>query len=165
MVRGKLRCLGNSVRLKARFGSGYRLSVRVDTTVESNIDSYVEKARNLRIILEKLLGIKTHDESHDYLHFVIEHESEDKLPHVLSYLKMHALELGILDVQLRLAPLEEVFLNVSRKAELEFAQAQGRFEFLTLDEEDIVVKVPVGAEFIKSPSKLYFVCLRISLFR
>jgi hypothetical protein len=29
MARGRLRCLGTSLRLKARFGSGYRVSVRV----------------------------------------------------------------------------------------------------------------------------------------
>lgn len=29
MARGRLRCVGTSLRLKARFGSGYRVSVRV----------------------------------------------------------------------------------------------------------------------------------------
>lgn len=29
MARGRLRCLGNSLRLKSRFGSGYRVSTRV----------------------------------------------------------------------------------------------------------------------------------------
>jgi len=29
MVRGKLRCVGSSLRLKSRFGSGYRVSVRI----------------------------------------------------------------------------------------------------------------------------------------
>ena len=29
MARGRLRCIGNSLRLKARFGSGYRVSIRV----------------------------------------------------------------------------------------------------------------------------------------
>lgn len=42
----------------------------------------------------------------------------------------HAQELGVVDVQLRLTPLEEVFLNVARKAELEAAQAGARFEGL-----------------------------------
>ena len=40
----------------------------------------------------------------------------------LPALQGHAHELGVADVQLRLTPLEEVFLNVSRKAELEHAQ-------------------------------------------
>lgn len=77
-------------------------------------------------------------------------------------------------MQLRLTPLEEVFLNVTRKAELEHAevcrsgcnltprkrdnlthvfhlQAEGRYELLTLTEEGLAIKVPVGAEFISSP--------------
>ena len=29
MARGRLRCIGTSLRLKARFGSGYRVSIRV----------------------------------------------------------------------------------------------------------------------------------------
>jgi hypothetical protein len=29
MARGRLRCIGNSLRLKSRFGSGYRISIRV----------------------------------------------------------------------------------------------------------------------------------------
>ena len=36
----------------------------------------------------------------------------------------HKLELGVVDVQLRLTPLEEVFLNVTRKAELAHAQVR-----------------------------------------
>ena len=36
MCRGSLRCIGSSVRLKARFGAGYKLSVSVgdDTAPE-----------------------------------------------------------------------------------------------------------------------------------
>ena len=37
-------------------------------------------------------------------------------------LQAHSWEMGIADVQLRLTPLEEVFLTISRKAELEHAQ-------------------------------------------
>jgi hypothetical protein len=37
-------------------------------------------------------------------------------------LQAHADSLGVADVQLRLTPLEEVFLTVTRKAELEHAQ-------------------------------------------
>jgi hypothetical protein len=62
------------------------------------------------------------DESLDYVHFLVPYEHEDRLPLLFAYLKGHASELGVVDVQLRLTPLEEVFLNISRKAELEHAQ-------------------------------------------
>jgi len=29
MARGKLRCIGNGLRLKARFGSGYKFSIKL----------------------------------------------------------------------------------------------------------------------------------------
>lgn len=32
MVRGRLRCVGSSLRLKSRFGSGYRVSVRIQAS-------------------------------------------------------------------------------------------------------------------------------------
>ena len=41
-------------------------------------------------------------------------------------------EFGIADIQLGLATLEEVFLNIARKAELESATAEGRLVTLTL---------------------------------
>lgn len=39
-------------------------------------------------------------------------------------LQKHARELFIDDVQLRMTPLEEVFMNVTRKAELEHAEVR-----------------------------------------
>ncbi len=69
-------------------------------------------------------------------------------------LQSHSADLGVGDVQLRLTPLEEVFLNVTKKAELKYAEAEGRYEMLQLVEENITIKVPIGAEFIQSPSML-----------
>ena len=50
------------------------------------------------------------------------YEHEDRLPALFASLKAHAGRLGVADVQLRLTPLEEVFLTVARKAEHEHAQ-------------------------------------------
>jgi hypothetical protein len=91
------------------------------------------------------------DESLDYVHFLVPYENEDKLAMLFAYLKAHGAQLHVADIQLRQTPLEEVFLNVSRKAELEHAQAEGHFEMLTIPDENVAVKVPTGAEFIQSP--------------
>ena len=49
-------------------------------------------------------------------------------------------DLGIVDIQLSLSTLEEVFLNIARAAELETAQAEGRFESIVLaDGTDVQV--------------------------
>ena len=51
-------------------------------------------------------------------------------------------ELNIQDIQLSLTPLEEVFLNVARQAELEYARNNAQFETLTITEEkNITIKV------------------------
>jgi hypothetical protein len=42
-------------------------------------------------------------------------------------------ELGVSDLQLGLTTLEEVFLTISRQADLENAAAEGRFEKLTVN--------------------------------
>lgn len=42
-------------------------------------------------------------------------------------------QLGISDLQLGLTTLEEVFLTISRQADLENAAAEGRFETLTVN--------------------------------
>lgn len=42
-------------------------------------------------------------------------------------------ELGVSDLQLGLTTLEEVFLTISRQADLESAAAEGRFEKLTVN--------------------------------
>ncbi len=64
MVRGKLRCIGSSLRLKSRFGSGYRVSVRiegkdniggVDQQVTHN-EMYKERIRELFV---NRLGVKS----------------------------------------------------------------------------------------------------------
>jgi hypothetical protein len=91
--------------------------------------------------------------------------------------------LHIQDVQLRPTPLEEVFMTITKKAELEHAQVrrlsarrflhsgltaakwlqiEGRFETLILAEEGIALKIPVGADFIESPGMVlcqaFFCC-------
>lgn len=87
--------------------------------------------------------------------------------------------LHIRDVQLRPTPMEEVFMTITKKAELENAevrvliyrvsnfgsklislvmvpQAEGRFETLLLAEEGIALKIPVGADYIESPGENSF---------
>lgn len=220
MARGRLRCIGTSLRLKARFGSGYRVSIRVQgstpapgtsapgssiavsssgrasTAFDNPLceiqpepgqqaqqaqleralrETYsstgsstgsssshgnehqrdpaaARQAAGVRALFLQQLGIKPSDESLDYLHFLVPYEHEDRLPALFSHLKAHQAAMGVADVQLRLTPLEEVFLNVARKAELEHAQLSGHKEALSLAEEGVTVQVPIGAEFIQSPA-------------
>lgn len=83
---------------------------------------------------------------------------------------------GIRDIQLRPTLLEEVFMTITKKAELERAevcipamrdrdsnslcchsncllQHEGRYETLILAEEQVGLRIPIGAEYIKSPGR------------
>ncbi|KAL4855684.1 ABC transporter A family member 11 [Chlorella vulgaris] len=216
MARGRLRCIGNSLRLKSRFGSGYRISIRVQGgggsgggawagaagggggscppastsfargllatesgeiqpdrlahltaadvmkpasrqvppagEVRQRDPAAAAQAAAVRALFLQQLDVKPSDESLDYLHFLVPYEQEAALPALFSHLKANAAALGVADVQLRLTPLEEVFLAVARKAELEHAQLEGRRETLALAEEGVSVSVPLGADFIQSPA-------------
>ncbi|KAL4424942.1 hypothetical protein ABPG77_009671 [Micractinium sp. CCAP 211/92] len=218
MARGRLRCLGNSLRLKSRFGSGYRVSIRVlgsggGTAIAAGISaarasqlglpvlgstscsSYsnplceiqpepvlaaaapavaasssgslqqekpggqchqrdpvaARHAAAVKALFLQQLAIKPCDESLDYVHFLVPYEHEDRLPALFAHLKSNP-ALGVVDVQLRMTPLEEVFLTVARKAELEHAQLEGRKVALALEEEGVTVQVPIGADLIQSPA-------------
>ena len=158
MVRGSLQCIGTSLRLKSRFGSGYRVSVRVQTEGDARGTSKTleDLKTSVKIMFMNRLGVKSADETQDYVHFLVPYENEDKLPLMLAHIKSRKSQLGIGDVQLRLTPLEEVFLNVTKKAELQHAEAEGRYEPLLLVEEKITIKVPIGAEFIQSPNGQFY---------
>lgn len=59
MVRGRLRCIGTSLRLKSRFGSGYRVSVRIAGQATSNGEGEVEKRNLIKAIFTKRLGVSS----------------------------------------------------------------------------------------------------------
>lgn len=64
--------------------------------------------------------------SDTFVHFLLPHEEEDKLPLMLSHLRNNASLLGIRDLQLRPTPLEEVFMTITKKAELENAEVRSK---------------------------------------
>lgn len=69
-------------------------------------------------------------------------------------------EFGISDIQLGLATLEEVFLNIARQAELETATAEGRLATLTLTSG---ASVEVKLNFAMN-SENYFLVLKDNKF-
>ncbi|PQQ15525.1 ABC transporter A family member 2 isoform X1 [Prunus yedoensis var. nudiflora] len=78
------------------------------------------------------------EENIAFLTFVIPHHREGLLTNFFAELQDREREYGIVDIQLGLATLEEVFLNIARQAELEAATAEGRL-------------IPVGARFVGIP--------------
>uniref|UniRef100_M4D8W8 ABC transporter domain-containing protein n=1 Tax=Brassica campestris TaxID=3711 RepID=M4D8W8_BRACM len=120
MAKGRLRCIGTSIRLKSRFGTGFITTV---SFLENKKDGSGTSPEPLKRFFKK--GF-------------------------FEELQYRESEFGISDIQLGLATLEEVFLNIARRAELESATAEGTVVTLEL-ESGILVEIPVGARFVGIP--------------
>jgi ABC-type multidrug transport system ATPase subunit len=55
MVRGKLQCVGTSLRLKSRYGSGYRVSVRV----HAGLSNFDDQKTRIKSLFMTRLGVKS----------------------------------------------------------------------------------------------------------
>ncbi|CAH2043969.1 unnamed protein product [Thlaspi arvense] len=145
MAKGRLRCIGTSIRLKSRFGTGFVATV-------SFIDG--KKGNTVHVGLKKLfeerLKVEPAEENKAFMTFVIPHDKEKLLTEFFDELQNRESEFGISDIQLGLATLEEVFLNIARRAELESATTEGTMVTLEL-ESGISVEIPVGARFVGIP--------------
>ncbi|KAM5570463.1 hypothetical protein ABKV19_011226 [Rosa sericea] len=149
MAKGRLRCIGTSIRLKSRFGTGFIANVRFkeSTNGDEVATSHHEAVKQL---FKYRLDVSPKEETRAYLTFVIPHNREGILAKFFAELQDQEVELGIADIQLGLATLEEVFLNIARRAELENATAEGRMVTLTLT-SGVLVQIPTGARFVGIP--------------
>lgn len=136
IAKGRLRCFGSSLRLKNKFGAGFRLAVSVmpqgaTSMSHSALDQITEEAlaekrRRLNQFFADRLGLAPYDEGRAYTTFIIPREMEDKLSGFLDALKGAKDQLGITDTQMSLTTLEEVFLTIARKAEQQAAAAANK---------------------------------------
>ncbi|KAI9086495.1 hypothetical protein K1719_031579 [Acacia pycnantha] len=155
MAKGRLRCIGTSIRLKSRFGTGFiaNISFHGNNFERSSADTEATSTRNHEIVkqfFENNLGVVPKEENSAFLTYVIPHDREGVLMNFFEELQDREEEFGISDIQLGLATLEEVFLNIARQAELESAAAEGSLTTLTLTSGESV-KIPVGARFVGIP--------------
>ncbi|WZY72406.1 hypothetical protein YC2023_004646 [Brassica napus] len=128
MAKGRLRCIGTSIRLKSRFGTGFITTV---SFLENKNNGAGTSREPLKRFFKKHLKVEPIEEKKAFMTFVISHDKEKLLA-------------------LGLATLEEVFLNIARWAELESATAEGTVVTLEL-ESGILVEIPVGARFVGIP--------------
>ncbi|GBF95818.1 ABC transporter A family [Raphidocelis subcapitata] len=130
MARGRLRAIGTSVRLKQKFGAGYVLSVSPAGAARSYSDLAMAAAAGrhgeaIKDFVRSELGLDPAEETRAYTTWLVAKEKEAELVALLGRLEDRSIELGVADVQLSLTSLEDVFLAVSKKAELEAAAAAG----------------------------------------
>ncbi|KAL6646412.1 hypothetical protein ACP70R_018020 [Stipagrostis hirtigluma subsp. patula] len=158
MAKGKLRCIGTSIRLKSKFGTGYIANVNFSGNghIQSpNVNSNTEAPVNPNIeavkwFFKERLDVEPKEESRTFLTFVIPHQKEPLLTRFFGELQDREGEFGISDIQLGLTTLEEVFLNIAKQAELESSTAEGTLVTLNLSSGSSI-QIPKGARFVGIP--------------
>ncbi|KAL6073552.1 ABC transporter, ATPbinding domain containing protein [Balamuthia mandrillaris] len=111
MARGRLRCIGSSIRLKQKFGAGYRVTVCTEEGNEQPvIDFFTQHLEGTVLESEPVSG---------YMTFNIPRDLSEALPDFFEELESHYDDLSISDLQLSLTTLEEVFLKIAKDAEKE----------------------------------------------
>ncbi|XP_059643934.1 ABC transporter A family member 2-like [Cornus florida] len=154
MAKGRLRCIGTSIRLKSRFGTGFiaNLSFSGSTNETPARGDTITTTQHeaVKQFFKTHLDVVPKEENKSFLTFVIPHDKEGLLTNFFAELQDREKEFSIADIQLGLTTLEEVFLNIARQAELESAAAEGSLETLTLT-SGTSVQIPVGVRFVGIP--------------
>ncbi|KAF7838425.1 ABC transporter A family member 2-like [Senna tora] len=155
MAKGRLRCIGTSIRLKSRFGTGFIANISFHGNKfeqsPSNGDAIsTTNHESVKQFFKNHLDVAPKEESNAYVTYVIPHDREGLLTKFFYELQDRQEEFGISDIQLGLATLEEVFLNIAKQAELESAAAEGSLTMLTLTSGESV-QIPIGARFVGIP--------------
>ncbi|XP_057465021.1 ABC transporter A family member 2-like [Actinidia eriantha] len=154
MAKGRLRCIGTSIRLKSKFGTGFIANVSFSGGANGNAvrgeDVTTMDHEPVKQFFKNRLDVVPKEENKSFLTYVIPHDREKLLTNFFAELQDREREFGISDIQLGLTTLEEVFLNIAKQAELESAAAEGSLATLTLT-SGTSVQIPVGARFIGIP--------------
>jgi len=109
MTNGSLSCIGSALHLKNKFGTGYRITVGANASCEQQvIDYFAASLPGCRLESEPISGFMTFD---------IPRKLMPSLSSFFEELEEKKEELQILDVQLSMTSLEEVFLRIAKATE------------------------------------------------
>ncbi|CAD5182704.1 unnamed protein product [Musa acuminata subsp. malaccensis] len=157
MAKGKLRCIGTSIRLKSRFGTGYvaNISFLGNTpgqthNVYGSTPVYNPHLQLVKQFFKDRLHVEPKEENKTFFTFTIPHNREELLANFFAELQDREKEFGILDTQLGLTTLEEVFLNIAQLAELESSSSEESLVTLNLLSGSSI-QIPKGARFVGIP--------------
>eukprot|EP00033_Pygsuia_biforma_P000094 GCRY01000120.1.p1 GENE.GCRY01000120.1~~GCRY01000120.1.p1 ORF type:complete len:872 (-),score=243.68 GCRY01000120.1:68-2683(-) len=127
MARGQITAVGTPLSLKNKYGAGYTLTVMVDTNNQKSEDDFTHLQSAEAFIGAHLQGLKPTGRYSDQLNFTVPLDLVNSLPKFLKEAKSDAaLEAGIVDVAVSLTTLEEVFMKISEKDELDYAEKVAR---------------------------------------
>ncbi|KAJ8560529.1 hypothetical protein K7X08_022389 [Anisodus acutangulus] len=157
MARGRLRCVGTSTLLKSRFGAGFIAKISFSkvandvNAMANTIDS--KHHETVKEFFKQHIGVIPKEEDKSFLTFVIPHEKEKLLENFFAELDNRKTEFGILNIQIGLTTLEEVFLNIAKKAELEVAASEETIKTLILP-SGTTLQVPLGSKYVEIPGTI-----------
>ena len=155
MAKGRLRCLGNSVRLKSRFGAGYKVSVSVGDNTKPDDPNAVK----VKAIFDKELDAELVEETKTYMHFNLPSKvtsDETRMSRFFQMLDDSASELNIADVQLQMSTLEDVFLKIAKDCEADEARLLNKTVNVTLKNGEVCSVVSGSEEVLTSPQGINF---------
>ncbi|KAF4375889.1 hypothetical protein F8388_004979 [Cannabis sativa] len=105
MAKGKLRCIGTSIRLKSRFGTGFIANVSFSVTTNGQATPNRDVVdtthhEDVKQFFKHHLNVEPKEENKSFLTFVIPHDREVLLPNFFKELQDRVSEFGIADIQL-----------------------------------------------------------------
>eukprot|EP01025_Chloroclados_australasicus_P050566 TRINITY_DN5830_c0_g3_i2.p1 TRINITY_DN5830_c0_g3~~TRINITY_DN5830_c0_g3_i2.p1 ORF type:complete len:1015 (-),score=90.81 TRINITY_DN5830_c0_g3_i2:310-3354(-) len=159
MARGRLRCLGSSLRLKQKFGAGYLVGVSVVSQKQlstNNVDKInnEELGRAVKQFFQQEMGIAPTSEDKAYIHFVIPKDKEQQLSSFLAKLEQQKQQLQLSDVRLALTTLQDVFIKIAREVEVQHSRLIGAKTAVQLPTGQKIL-VEKGQEFTTSQGESY----------
>jgi len=152
MAKGRLRCLGTSVRLKTRFGEGYKVSVSCGDNMKPDSDSCLA----VKSFFREKLDLSATEETKAYMHFNVPVHHDNVMAQFFSDLDGRQHVLGIVDVQLSMSTLEDVFLKVATASELEDAKLNQKTIVVTLRSNENVGVIVGCEDTLTSPAGVTF---------
>jgi len=139
MAKGRLRCLGTSVRLKTRFGEGYKVSV----SCGDNMGPDSRSCQAVKTLFREWFQTEVNEETKAYMHFGVPAAGDAKMVAFFTGVEEQREALGITDMQLSMSSLEDVFLRVVTESELEEARNNNKTTAVTLSTGESV-DIPLG---------------------
>ncbi|EFA83671.1 hypothetical protein PPL_02737 [Heterostelium album PN500] len=126
MAMGRLRCLGNNLHLKNKFGAGYKVTVFLKSVglgshssmANLNLVNNIQN-RIISFVLATLEGTSVASKTTEQIVFSVPRQRTEQLPYFLETLEINQNSLHIHDIDVNLSTLEEVFLKIAEDAEKE----------------------------------------------
>ncbi|GAM20741.1 hypothetical protein SAMD00019534_039160 [Acytostelium subglobosum LB1] len=126
MAMGRLRCLGDNLHLKNKFGAGYKVTVFLKNMGGGSFGSMLNldvvknvQNRIISFVLSTLEGTTVASKTNEQIIFSVPRQRTDQLPYFLETLEVNQSSLHIHDIDVNLSTLEEVFLKIAEDAESE----------------------------------------------